>query len=121
MPYVLIADDDADCRKLLEMTIGGLGLEVGAAPDGKEAVAMAHRRRPDLVILDVNMPHVDGFDACRMIRQIKGCEEVPIMALTSLDDEFGIQDARNVGFTDLMFKPWQVAVLQARVRGFLGL
>ncbi len=121
MSYVLIADDDDNCRKLLKMALQPLGCDVGVATNGLEAVAMAHQRKPDLVMLDVMMPEADGFTACRMIRQIKGCETVPIMALTSLDDQFGASDAGNAGFDLLMWKPWQVPVLQAKVKAFLSL
>lgn len=120
MGYVLVADDDHGCRTLLSMEIRQLGHEVALAEDGQQAVELAADRTPDLIILDVMMPRLDGFSACRQIRSLAGCEAVPVLALTSLDDSFGVQEAQAAGFDALMFKPWKVQVLQAKVQALLS-
>ena len=119
MAYILVADDDASCLKLLEMELRQEGHDVGLASDGEEALRKVSEHRPDLVILDVMMPNKDGFATCKAIRQLDGCAELPVIALTSLDDTFGVHEAHQAGFSSLLWKPWQVRVLQAKVRAFL--
>ena len=120
MAYVMIADDDPSCRSLIAMQIRGLGHEVGIATDGPSAVALASKRQADMVILDICMPGFDGFSAVRRIRQLAGYGETPILALTSTDDTFGVNETVKAGFTDLMFKPWQIRALEGRIRAMLG-
>ena len=113
MARILIADDTPNNLKLLAMQLRQLGHEVETSADGKEAVESFHAGHPDLVILDVMMPHMDGFDACKAIRATD--DSVPILALTSLDDNFGVDETQAAGFTGLMHKPWAVDELEARI------
>lgn len=118
MARILIADDTPNNLKLLAMQLRQMGHEVESTADGKEAVDSFQAHHPDLVILDVMMPHMDGFDACRAMRAADA--EVPILALTSLDDGFGNEETQAAGFTGLMHKPWSPDDLQSRLGKLLA-
>lgn len=118
MARILIADDTPNNLKLLAMHLRQMGHDVESAADGKEAVEAFQAHHPDLVILDVMMPHMDGFDACKAIRAEDAA--VPILALTSLDDGFGNDETQAAGFSGLMHKPWKLEDLEARLGKLLA-
>src|SRR5690349_20562602 len=80
---VLIADDSADARSMLETFLGHIGCEVCAVADGREAVARAARFKPDVVLLDLWMPEMDGHEACLRLREDSCPPPVPIYAVTA--------------------------------------
>lgn len=116
---VLIADDDDAIARLLETTLRRDGYEVLRAADGAEALRLAGQHRFDLIMLDVQMPHVDGFAVCRVLRGDKRLERVPIVMLTGLSDADNIMAGFAEGVTDYMTKPFAVAQVRARVRSWL--
>lgn len=90
---VLVADDDKETRLYLRALMQSWGCRVSEAQDGQEAIDMVSRECPDLVLLDLNMPKVNGLAAAETIRKIAGqCEHVPIIAITAYDT-YGIEDA----------------------------
>jgi diguanylate cyclase (GGDEF)-like protein/PAS domain S-box-containing protein len=116
---VLLADDDIAARLILREAIEQAGCEVVEAENGAQAIDIHLARRPDLVILDVMMPILDGYDACRRIRGADGGATVPILMLTGLDDTDSIKRAYEVGATDFATKPVNWVVLGQRVRYML--
>ena len=80
---ILIADDEASIRRILETRLSMIGYDVVTAADGEEAVAVFNKENPDLVVLDVMMPKMDGYGVCREIRRTS---DVPIIILTALGD-----------------------------------
>ena len=82
---VLVVDDDPHIRQLLVFAFEKAGLEVREAGDGEEAMALVQRAMPDLVVLDINMPRMDGLEVCRRLR---ATSEVPVLFLSSRDEEF---------------------------------
>lgn len=82
---VLVADDQEGGRLALQVYLEGEGYRVSTACDGEEAYALALDRRPDLVITDVLMPRLDGFDLCRRIRATRALRDVPIVIVTALE------------------------------------
>ena len=103
---VLIADDSEDIRSFLHALLESKGFTVIEAPDGEKAVEIARRKCPDLILLDLNMPKLDGFGAAKEIRKIKGrCEDVPIVALTGDDTDEMKDAALSDGFSDYVAKP----------------
>jgi CheY-like chemotaxis protein len=80
---ILVADDQAENRQLLRRMLEPLGFDVALAGDGREVVAASHQRRPDLVVMDLRMPQMNGFEAARAIRQSPGLESVPLVAASA--------------------------------------
>jgi diguanylate cyclase (GGDEF)-like protein len=115
---VLIADDDPIMRLLMVETIAQLGLETLAAENGRLAVDLYQSHQPDLVLLDVEMPEMDGFEACRQIRRLETRElrSVPIIMVTGADDIDSVTLAYDAGATDFVSKPINWPVLGHRVR-----
>jgi predicted signal transduction protein with EAL and GGDEF domain/FixJ family two-component response regulator len=112
---VLVADDDPVMRMLMLEMLGQVGLHAIAAENGEEAVALAQARAPDLILLDVDMPGMDGFAACRAIRQGDNGAIVPIIMVTGGDDIEAVTSAYEAGATDFVSKPINWPILGHRV------
>jgi len=113
---VLIADDDADLLALIGFTLGQAGFEVRTAHDGLGALRAFEQEAPDFVLLDVNMPELNGLEVCREIR----CRSaVPIMMLTVRDQEEDLLAAFDSGADDYVRKPFSPRALLARVRALM--
>ncbi len=113
---VLIADDEPNNRKTLQMVLAPLGYALEFAADGPETLAQAARLQPDLILLDVMMPGMDGFVVCQHLRADPRLAEVPIILVTSLDDRASRLRGLEVGADDFVSKPFDRAELRARVR-----
>ncbi|MFW6202612.1 MAG: response regulator [Gemmatimonadota bacterium] len=115
---ILVAEDHTDSRDAICALLEALGFDVLAATDGYEAVQIAGREAPDLVLMDVMMPKVDGLQAIRLLRGARSTRETPIIALTALD---GVEShARRVGADDFVVKPLNMATLERKLRKWLG-
>jgi len=112
---VLVADDDPVMRLLMLEMLDSVGLQGIEAADGAQAVALAHARSPDLILLDVEMPKMDGFAACRAIRDLPGGATVPIVMVTGGDDLEAVTNAYEAGATDFVSKPINWPILGHRV------
>jgi predicted signal transduction protein with EAL and GGDEF domain/FixJ family two-component response regulator len=113
---VLVADDDPVMRLLMLEMLQQVGLDGIEAGDGREALALARQRRPDLILMDVEMPHLDGFAACRAIRRSEGPgASVPIVMVTGGDDIEAVTSAYEAGATDFVSKPINWPILGHRV------
>ncbi len=118
-PLVLVADDDVAGRLLVRESLEQAGLRVVEAENGLEAVARFREFQPQLVLLDVVMPEMDGYAACAALRKLPGGQAVPILMLTGLEDVESINRAYEVGATDFATKPINWLVLRHRVRYML--
>ena len=112
---VLVADDDPVMRFLMVEMLEGVGLSAIEAEDGAEAVTLARERSPVLILLDVEMPRLDGFDACRAIRDLPNGATVPIVMVTGGDDLEAVTMAYEAGATDFVSKPINWPILGHRV------
>ncbi|MDP9383029.1 MAG: response regulator transcription factor [Chloroflexota bacterium] len=110
---VLIADDDTDLLDILAYSLQREGFEVVAARDGREALAQVAAERPDLVVLDVGMPELDGFEVCRRLRSESS---IPIIMLTARGEDENIVLGLELGADDYVTKPYSPRELIARVR-----
>ena len=119
-PRVVIADDDPDIRRLVEMTVTNAGCDVTVASDGEEALERVRESMPDLVILDVLMPRMDGWEVARALKSDPTTREVPVMFLTSRGQEHDVLEGFDSGAVDYMVKPFSPRELQVRVRAVLG-
>ncbi len=112
---VLVADDDPVMRLLMIEMLGQVGLDGIEAEDGRQALACFQSMAPDLVLMDVDMPNMDGFTACREIRQLETGAAVPIIMVTGGDDIEAVTNAYEVGATDFVSKPINWPILGHRV------
>ncbi len=113
---ILIADDDPHIRQLLAFALARAGLDAIEAEDGAAALAMVAARAPDLVILDINMPRMDGIETCRRLR---AAGDLPILFLSSRDDEIDRILGIELGADDYVTKPFSPREVVARVMAIL--
>ncbi len=118
-PLILVVDDDPSLRQVLREALETKGFRVAEAGDGQEAITLCSNLRPHLILLDVNMPQMDGFEACAAIRKLAGAETTPILILTGLDDLELVSRAHEAGATDFAVKPISLSILDHRVRYML--
>ncbi|EHL31700.1 adenylate/guanylate cyclase domain-containing protein [Legionella drancourtii] len=112
---VLIVDDSATMRLLTSDALIKSGFEVIQAEDGETALALLNTKRPDVILLDVEMPGINGFEVCREIRKLPDYQYTPIMMVTGLEDYESINQAFMAGATDFTTKPINVDLIGYRV------
>ncbi len=115
-PRILVADDDEDIRAYLEITLELAGFEVELATDGLEALHVARHQHPDVVVLDVMMPKLDGIEALRQMREDPRTSHVPVMLLTARVQTGDAITGLDAGADDYLTKPFDPDELVARVR-----
>ena len=116
MAEILIVDDDAHIREVVRFALEKAGHRVAECADGAAALASIDARRPDLVILDIIMPELDGLDVCR---ELRARSRVPILFLSSRDDELDRIVGLEIGADDYVTKPFSPRELVARVKALL--
>jgi len=113
---VLIIDDDADLRQLASLIFKNVGAQVATAGDGLEAMSKLFTQKPDLILLDVMLPGMDGFEVCKRIRQVSNA---PLIMLTALNREQEMLRGLETGADDFLSKPFNTDILLARARTVL--
>jgi pilus assembly protein CpaE len=116
---ILVVDDSEVVRKLIELQLSKAGYSIITASDGSEGVRMARNHEPDLIIMDVQMPEMDGYEAARLIRQVHATMHTPIIMLTSLSNITSMQKGYDAGVDEYLTKPFQPNELQLRVAAML--
>ena len=119
-PVVLAADDDEDILELIAFRLERSGYTVLQARDGEEALELARRSQPDLAVLDVMMPKIDGFELTRRLRDDDSTTKMPIILLTARTQEADVQRGFDAGADDYIRKPFSPQELGARVQAILG-
>jgi DNA-binding response OmpR family regulator len=119
-PLVLAADDDEDILDLITFRLERSGYSVLQARDGEEALELAVRELPDLVVLDVMMPKLDGFELTRRLRSEAKTSRIPIILLTARAQDADLQRGFDAGADDYIRKPFSPDELRARVQAILG-
>jgi DNA-binding response OmpR family regulator len=114
-PTILIADDHAVCMQLLRACLTSSGYRVLCAQDGREALTLMETERPQLVILDVMMPVMDGMEVLRRAKDDPSLAKIPAIMVTSREQQADILDAVKLGAADYMIKPFVPTELLARV------
>ena len=117
---VLVAEDDEDIRALVVYRLERSGYEVVQARDGEEALRLAAEREPDLAILDVMMPKLDGYEVTRRLRREPATSRLPVILLTARSQEADVSQGFAAGADDYIRKPFSPDELRARVQAILG-
>jgi len=120
MARILVAEDEADIRELVSFMLRFAGHEVLAATNGEDAVLTAFREIPDLVLLDVRMPRMTGYDACRMIRANPDLRNVPVIFLSAKGQESEVRAGMAAGAEEYLLKPFSPMDLSNKVKVILA-
>ena len=119
MTKILIAEDEPDIRELVAFTLRFAGYEVIVAHNGEEAVQLAARELPDMALMDVRMPRMTGYDACRAIKAHPDLSEMPVVFLSAKGQEAEIESGLDAGAEEYLLKPFAPDQLIERVRAIL--
>jgi DNA-binding response OmpR family regulator len=119
-PVVLVADDDRDILELVAFRLERAGYDVVTAGDGAEALEAADARVPDVAVLDVMMPRLDGYEVTRKLREREATERIPVILLTARVQEADVQRGFEAGADDYLKKPFSPQELRTRVQAALG-
>ncbi|HWV58546.1 MAG TPA: response regulator [Longimicrobiales bacterium] len=111
---ILIAEDHFDSREALSTLLEAFGYDVVTAVNGREAVQLAREAPPDLILMDIMMPEMDGFEATRRVRESEATREIPIIVVTAMEGARNL--ALQAGATDFLRKPIDSRTLLDRIR-----
>ena len=120
MAKILIAEDEPDIRELVAFILQFAGYDVITGTNGEEAVQLAKSESPDLILLDVRMPRMTGYDACRQIKADPNLKNVPVVFLSAKGQEAEVQDGMEAGAEEYLLKPFAPDHLTERVRSILA-
>ncbi|NOY80609.1 MAG: response regulator transcription factor [Kiritimatiellaeota bacterium] len=118
-PTILVVDDERDIRDLVSYHLTRSGFMVVTAADGERALEVVRETVPDLIVLDLMLPGMDGLDVCRLLRRDPRTSHVPVVMLTARDDETDVVTGLELGANDYVAKPFSPRILVARVRAAL--
>jgi two-component system, cell cycle response regulator DivK len=119
MSKILVVEDTEDNRQIVRDLLSSVGYDLVEATDGIEGVAMAEKERPDLILMDIQLPGVDGYEATRRIRAIPAIARIPIIAVTSYALSGDEAKTREAGCDAYVAKPFSPRQLLAKIREFL--
>ncbi|MGH2768114.1 MAG: response regulator transcription factor [Candidatus Methylomirabilales bacterium] len=117
---LLIADDEAGVRSLVRMTLESESLEILEASTGHEAIELARSESPDLILLDVMMPGLSGFDVCRALKGDRATAGIPVVILTARAQASDLEDGEAAGADDYFTKPFSPVALMRKVDEILA-
>jgi two-component system alkaline phosphatase synthesis response regulator PhoP len=120
MAKILIAEDERDIRDLITFTLRFAGHEVVAAANGEEALEKALQEKPDLILMDVRMPRMTGYEACKRMKQEDSIKNIPVAFLSAKGQETEVQTGLEVGAVEYILKPFSPDQLTDRVRVLLS-
>ena len=120
MAKILIAEDERDIRDLVAFTLRFAGHEVSAAANGEEAVELATKFNPDLILMDVRMPRMTGYEACKVMKANPDLKDIPVVFLTARGQETEIQQGLEAGAEEYLLKPFAPDQLTTRVKAILA-
>jgi DNA-binding response OmpR family regulator len=119
MAKILIAEDERDIRDLIEFTLKYAGHEVIKTSNGAEAVEKAPEIKPDLILMDVRMPRMTGYEACRALKEIEAVKDTPVVFLSAKGQQSEMETGMDAGAYDYILKPFAPDYLMQRVAEIL--
>ena len=119
MAKIVIAEDERDIRDLITFTLQFAGHEVISAANGAEAVEAVRREKPDIVLMDVRMPRMTGYEACRHIKADEATQDIPVVFLSAKGQEAEVKEGLEAGAMDYILKPFAPDQLVSRVQEIL--
>jgi DNA-binding response OmpR family regulator len=119
MVKILVAEDERDIRELIGFTLGLADFKVVLVEDGVEAVERASTAEPDLILLDVRMPRMSGYEACRRLKEDPSTREIPVVFLSAKGQEKEIEEGLAAGAMDYIVKPFAPDQLLNQVKDLL--
>ncbi len=119
MAKIVIAEDERDIRDLITFTLQFAGHEVVATSNGAEAVEAVEREKPDLIIMDVRMPRMTGYEACRRLKASPETKDIPVVFLSAKGQDAEVQEGLEAGAIDYIIKPFSPDELTRRVNEIL--
>ena len=120
MKKILLIEDDPTFSMILQISLRSRGYDVQAVDDGLKGLNKVADYRPDLIVLDVNLPVLSGFDVVRKLKESEGFKTIPIIMLTALSQEVNITRGYSLGIDDYLTKPFPVEHIFIKVRRILG-
>ena len=118
---MLVVEDTIENLRLLSELLGGQGYEVRAVTNGRQAIQAVEREPPDLILLDINMPEMNGYEVCRHLKAQERSKDVPVIFITALTDTVDKVRAFDAGGVDYVTKPFQIEEVLARVKTHVAL
>lgn len=120
MAKILIVDDEPNLVKLLQSILEGNGYDVIVACDGQEGIDKTYQEKPDLIILDVMLPKIDGYEVCKMLRSDARSRDIPIIMLTGRTEAQDIRMGMDLGAVSYVQKPFNPDMLLGIIQGLAG-
>ncbi len=120
MTKILIAEDERDIRDLITFTLGFAGFDVVSAVDGEEALKLARQDVPDLILMDVRMPRMTGYEACMAMKADTKLKDVPVVFLSAKGQDSEIETGLQAGAVDYLLKPFMPDQLTPRIQAVLA-
>ena len=117
--HILVVEDEEDIQELISYNLRKENFQVDETSSGEEAIAYAKANQPDLILLDLMLPGIDGFEVCRHLKSEQTCQAIPIIMLTAKGSETDIVTGLELGANDYITKPFSPRILIARVRAVL--
>lgn len=119
MAHILIAEDERDIRELLKFTLQFAGHTITEAANGAEAVDLATSKTPDLIMTDVRMPRMTGYEVCRALKKIDTVKDIPVIILTARGQDEEVAEGMDAGAVDYITKPFGAVELTERIAEIL--
>jgi CheY-like chemotaxis protein len=119
MAHILVAEDERDIRELINFTLMFAGHTLSLASNGEEALQLAQKLRPDLIMMDVRMPKMSGYEACREMKKIDSIKDVPVVFLTAKGQDDEVEKGKEVGALAYILKPFAPDDLAKRITEIL--
>jgi DNA-binding response OmpR family regulator len=120
MARILVAEDQSDLREMISFTLRLAGHQVVATNDGAEALQQAQDTQPDLIILDLHMPRLTGYEVCRQLKALEAFKDTPVIIISAKGSPDEIQAGLDAGASEYIRKPFPIENLTSRVRALLG-
>jgi len=118
MAKILLIEDDLTFSSILQIALKGKGYDIEVASDGVAGLEKAERFMPDLIILDVNLPKLSGFDVAMRLKETEGLKNIPIIMLTALSQEVNIRRGYSLGVEDYITKPFNIEHLFLKIKKY---